>query len=421
MKDALTGTASFPPARAAFLRARLRVLVALIPAHVREHGVPGQAAVAVPVAVVAAVVPVRGDLVVLVVARKLRERGVVQPGAVVVGKRDVIRSGLRAVVVALVSRVDVLPFLFVLVRDLFLVPARGFFLGPGRGGVAVVLLVLTLFPSLLGVVVVPPHVLVVEEPVRGGHPPSRLLRRGVRGAVEQRPRGVHLGVRGVLRELALQRRLPASHVLGELRRRREERDPASLPVVQDHLRRGVQVRLASFQESSREPRDLLEEILGGLPGLHLVRALEIVRLDARDDVRDVLPRVLELRYPHYALEHRVRVRVLGVVIDDPGAVDEKDSLREVDILPHLRLPGYRRGDADFLRPERVDHRRFSDVRVPDEPDGDVLLIHPKARELPQERQHRALAKRVRHRRVKRERRVLATQRVQPPFRDPRGD
>ena len=85
-------------------------------------------------------------------------------------------------------------------------------------------------------------------------------------------------------------------------RRREKRDAPSLPVVQHHLRRRVQVRLAPLQHGrSRAPP--LQEVLGALPALHAcTRAAGRIALHARA-TSDVLPGILQQRDAHHALEH----------------------------------------------------------------------------------------------------------------------
>ncbi len=96
---------------------------------------------------------------------------------------------------------------------------------------------------------------------------------------------------------------------------------------------------------------------------------------------------------YHSLEDTIFVRVVARV-HDTRAVDQENTAEERDVLPHLGLPGRRRGVADPLGPQRVDDRALSDVRVPYKAYTALLPVLVKRSELTEELNQRAFAERI---------------------------
>ena len=77
---------------------------------------------------------------------------------------------------------------------------------------------------------------------------------------------------------------------------------------------------------------------------------------------------------YHSLQHRIALRVVGVVVHHTGAVDQEDPLEQRDVLPHLGLARNRRSLADLLTTERVDDGALAHVGVPNEANADLLLL-----------------------------------------------
>mmetsp|Transcript_5080 Transcript_5080/g.8734 ORF Transcript_5080/g.8734 Transcript_5080/m.8734 type:complete len:202 (-) Transcript_5080:901-1506(-) len=194
--------------------------------------------------------------------------------------------------------------------------------------------------------------------------------------------------------------LPVARLDHALRRigkgggRDEERNLAALPIVEDHACACVQIRLALLEETAALVGELGEEIDVVGPALDAVGADHVDGLDARQHLRYVLHRVLDVLHAHDALEDGVGGRVAGVV-DDTRTVDEEDAAEQGDVLPNLGLPGNRSDFADFLGAEGVDDGALAHVGVAHKAHGNVLLVLVEACELAKEVDEGALAERVR--------------------------
>ena len=128
----------------------------------------------------------------------------------------------------------------------------------------------------------------------------------------------------------------------------------------------------------------------------------------------MLRRVLQPLGPHHTLQNRVRLRVRVVVVNHARAVDQEDPLRQRDVLPHLGLPWDRGHVANLLGPQRVDHRGLANVRVPDKPNRDGLLVAVKPGDLPEQRDQGTLAERIGDGRVEGQGWVVLGKQVQVP-------
>jgi len=77
---------------------------------------------------------------------------------------------------------------------------------------------------------------------------------------------------------------------------------------------------------------------------------------------------------YHSLQHRIALRVVGVVVHHTGAVDQEDPLEQRDVLPHLGLARNRRSLADLLTTQRVDDGALAHVGVSNEANTDLLLL-----------------------------------------------
>ena len=94
-------------------------------------------------------------------------------------------------------------------------------------------------------------------------------------------------------------------------------------------------------------------------------------------------------------------------------INEIDALHECDVLPHLGLTRDRSHSADLLLPKSVDDRRFTSVRVSNQPNRDLLAIGVQGGKLTKQLNQRALAKRVVDVGMESESRVIFRQMANP--------
>ena len=69
----------------------------------------------------------------------------------------------------------------------------------------------------------------------------------------------------------------------------------------------------------------------------------------------MLLRIFEIGYTNYTLEYGIRVGVFSVLVHDAWAINQENSLREVDILPNLGFTRNRRSQAHAFRTQCVNH------------------------------------------------------------------
>mmetsp|Transcript_5550 Transcript_5550/g.11519 ORF Transcript_5550/g.11519 Transcript_5550/m.11519 type:complete len:205 (-) Transcript_5550:1003-1617(-) len=157
------------------------------------------------------------------------------------------------------------------------------------------------------------------------------------------------------------------------RRRHEVWKPAALEVMQHQLRGRVDVRLSSLQQLANLRGVLLEEVNVIGPLADPIRPLDVLRLHSLEQLLDVVIRLAQLLNTHDPFQYCIFFGVAGG-LDRSRAVHEVNRLHKRNVLPNLGLSRNRSNLAHLLLLERVDDGRLAHVRVPNEANGDLLLV-----------------------------------------------
>uniref|UniRef100_A0A182FLJ1 Uncharacterized protein n=1 Tax=Anopheles albimanus TaxID=7167 RepID=A0A182FLJ1_ANOAL len=153
------------------------------------------------------------------------------------------------------------------------------------------------------------------------------------------------------------------------------------------------------------------------PLRHAVRFHDVLVANALQHLFYIVLRIIDQLNTHNRFQH-----FLGIGfrrrIHNSRAIDQKDALHERNVLPDLRFACDRCHLAHLLATQRIDNGRFADVRVSDETDANLLLVHVQLANLAQKIDERTLTERMRERSVKCNRWVLLAQYRHPTLRHP---
>jgi len=109
----------------------------------------------------------------------------------------------------------------------------------------------------------------------------------------------------------------------------------------------------------------------------------------------ILRRVWDFLSSYYTFEDLLCVGLV-LVMHNSRAIDQVNSLGQSNILPHFGLSRDWGNSAAVLFHQGVDHRRFSDVGVADQTNGNVFLIFMEDIELFEQLDQRSLSKGIRN-------------------------